>query len=115
VTKANVPDESKMLKPRDEITYTVVLKNEGIGIAEKIEVSDIVPQYTSFVPGSATVLDTPQDPGRSLQVFEPSGGNPLRVKIDYLNSDESVTVTFRVVIDTPPDEGNLSDIKLRDG
>lgn len=105
LTKTNSPDETVTMSPGDEITYTLVLKNEGIGTAQNLVLTDAVPVYTSFVSGSVTVLDNPQDPGRSITVTEPAGVNPLQVAVDYLDTDESVTVTFRVVINTPAMEG----------
>ncbi len=98
LTKANSPDENQILDPGDEVTYTLVLKNDGTGTASNIVVTDAVPPYTTYVPGSAVVTDDPDDPGRTMTVTEPSGGNPLRIDISQLKLDETVTVTFKVKI-----------------
>ena len=99
LTKANAPVAGEILDPGDEVTYTLVIKNEGVGRANNIVVTDAVPPYTSFVAGSATLLDSPVDPGRTMTVTEPAGLNPLTVNISYLDLNETVTITFRVKID----------------
>lgn len=99
LTKANDPVAGEILSPGDEVTYTLVIKNEGVGRANNIVITDAVPPYTSFVAGSATLLDSPVDPGRTMTVTEPAGLNPLTVNISYLDINETVTITFRVKID----------------
>lgn len=98
--KSNSPDETETLRPGNEITYTLILKNEGSGIAQNIVISDIIPQYTSYISGSAVITDSPHDPARTLQVVPPAGADPLMFNIEYLNMDESITITFSVIIDT---------------
>ena len=108
IAKTNSPDATKTLKPGDAIIYTLVLKNEGTGTAHNVVITDAVPAHTSYIAGSAFVQDSPADAGRTMTVTEPAGGGPLTVNIGYLKYGESVTVTFRVLVDTPVLQGTYT-------
>jgi uncharacterized repeat protein (TIGR01451 family) len=102
IDKVNSPTGT--VNPGQEIEYTIRVKNEGIGTAQNILISDIIPEYTSYVAGSAkitgstTVMD---DPLRTLTVIEPATElDPLKFQTNKLEFDETLTIRFKVVAET---------------
>jgi uncharacterized repeat protein (TIGR01451 family) len=47
------------LVPGDVLEYRIVVRNQGNDTADGVVLSDAVPNYTSYVPGSLTVADAP--------------------------------------------------------
>ncbi len=57
LTKAAVP--AGPLEVGDTVTYRVTAKNEGGGAAEDLFLTDVIPQGTTYLPGSLRVVDGP--------------------------------------------------------
>ncbi|MBW6467738.1 MAG: DUF11 domain-containing protein [Coriobacteriia bacterium] len=96
IAKSN--DPMGLVHQGDEITYRVVIRNDGTGPAHNIVITDPIPQYTTYVPGSAAIQST--DVQSVGQVTEPADpGSPLLATLDRLGSDQSATLTFRVRVD----------------
>lgn len=91
------------VSPGDLLTYTVTLTNNGPGTAKTLEIRDIIPVYTKYVPGTAVLATDSLTQGVSLT--EPTGTEPFKVTIDALKSQEKVIVTFKVKTKTGLDSG----------
>ncbi|MFK7916504.1 MAG: hypothetical protein AB8G14_00385 [Ilumatobacter sp.] len=85
--------------PGDQLEYTVDFDNTGNDPAENSIVRDIVPDDTTFVPGSIQVTNgTGSFDG--TQIVAPVGdGAGTAATGGTLNPGESATVTFRVTVD----------------
>jgi len=95
----------------DTLQYTLTIRNIGEETARNIKIEDYIPDYTIYVPGSATGADYDADIGL------------LGWHIDYMEPGVTYDLTFRVSIDksTPVQtvitntgsivlpEGNISD------
>lgn len=57
LTKTAVP--TGPLEVGDTVTYRVTAKNEGGGAAESLVLTDVIPQGTTYLPGSLRVVDGP--------------------------------------------------------
>jgi uncharacterized repeat protein (TIGR01451 family) len=75
----------------ETLTYTVVVTNTSTVAAINGVLTDIVPNGTTFIPGTVTINGAP------------SGANPnAGIPIPNLPAGGSVTVTFQVTLDTIP-------------
>jgi len=75
------------LNPSDTIEYTVVIWNEVSVTQTNVVVTDYIPDYTTYVDGSAAATKG-----------TPSGPDPLLVDVGTLDVGERVTVTFQVTV-----------------
>jgi uncharacterized repeat protein (TIGR01451 family) len=72
----------------DIITYTLVVTNFGLGAASNIIITDAIPGYTTYVPGSASPAPF-------------SGPSPLVFHlVGSLAAGNSATITFQVTVQT---------------
>ena len=78
----------------DTLTYTVVWKNALNVTQNNLVFIDTIPNDTTFVPDSVTINEVPQI---GATINPPNGLN-----LGILPVDESVTVTFKVIVDTIP-------------
>ncbi|WP_045213628.1 isopeptide-forming domain-containing fimbrial protein [Desulfonatronovibrio magnus] len=82
--------------PGDTLEYRMTLVNTGSGAASNVRLNDDIPAYTTIVPGS---------------VFTSLGAvvteDPVSVNIGTLNPGQSVTVSFRVTINSDIPEGTV--------
>lgn len=90
VTK--IADTPIPLQPGDPITYSIVISNSG-GDATGVTVSDTIPLYTSFVPGSVTI--SPSSAGGT------PGLPPIIASDIMLAGNSLATVTYQVIVDNP--------------
>lgn len=81
------------LRPGERLTYTIVISNNGDDTARGGLISDTLPAYTIFVPGSVAV--DPPDP--NVIVAEP----PDLVSNLTIPVGQPVTVTLAVTVTTP--------------
>ncbi len=82
--------------PGQEIEYTLNIINTGDMIASGVEVDDLIPSYSSYVPGSITF-------SAGFAEYQ-----SLYDRIHWLGNVEpgtDVVITFRVELDFPLDEG----------
>ena len=90
VTIADKPHAS----PRDTMTYTIYCQNLGTSVATGAEVSNPIPQGTTYVAGSAAGANT------SIS-FEKTGETIAAIKWlfqDAIQAGEERSVTFKVVV-----------------
>lgn len=82
-------------RPGDVLSYTLIVSNTGQTVATNVSLSDTVPGYTTYVPGSIG-----GDSGAA-------NGNLLTWTIGSLlpGADQAITLTFAVTIDTPLTNG----------
>ena len=73
----------------DEITYTLVLENTGTVDATDVTISDLLPPATTLVDGSVTVDGVPY-------------AGTLPVVISSISAGQSVTVAFKVTVNSLP-------------
>ncbi len=90
--------------PGDVILYTVTIVNSGTETATNVIVTDPIPDYVTYVPGSLAVNGRPVTDARDGDDGEVSAGAPatLAARIAQLPADpvaNSGTVSFRVRID----------------
>ncbi|WP_329025140.1 DUF7507 domain-containing protein [Streptomyces sp. NBC_00690] len=57
LTKTAIP--AGPLEVGDVVTYRVTTKNEGGGAAENLVLTDVIPQGTTYLPGSLRIIDGP--------------------------------------------------------
>lgn len=75
----------------ETLTYTVVVTNTGTVPANNGVLTDVVPNGTTFIPGTVTIDGAP------------SGANPnAGIPLPNIPPGGSVTVTFQVTLDTIP-------------
>ncbi|WP_202128471.1 DUF7507 domain-containing protein [Paenibacillus dendrobii] len=81
----------------DVVTYTLAIRNNGIGAVNNVVVSDNIPAGTTFVAGSVT-----------LGGVVLANANPLNgVQIGNLAASANVSVTFQVLVSSLPNPAQL--------
>jgi uncharacterized repeat protein (TIGR01451 family) len=63
LTKTAIP--AGPLEVGDVVTYRITAKNEGGGAAENLIVTDVVPEGTTYLPGSLRIVDGPNAGAKS--------------------------------------------------
>ena len=72
----------------DVLTYTVTIPNTGLLPANNVIFTDILPNGTSFIPGTVTVDNVPQ-----------TNANPAAgISLGTINNSASRTVTFQATV-----------------
>ena len=84
--------------PGTTLTYTVVVTNNGTGVATDVTITDSVPANTSFVPGSITYNGQPRTEAVDGDNAHVQSG-VVYVIVGTLGPGGSNTFTFRVTID----------------
>ncbi|MDM5427036.1 DUF11 domain-containing protein [Bacillus mycoides] len=80
------------------ITYTVVVQNNGNTTANTVNLTDLVPEGTAFIPNSVTINSV------SVPGADPNVGIPLNA----IAPSEIVTVTFQVIVQSIPSVNPIS-------
>ncbi|MFA6617546.1 MAG: DUF11 domain-containing protein [Candidatus Neomarinimicrobiota bacterium] len=83
-------------KPGDELTYQLILSNDGSGVASAVEVTDLIPANTTFVPGSVTT--DYQYSANTTQAGYIAVENHVKLSLLTLEAGAIVTISFRVTI-----------------
>ena len=81
----------------DELTYRIIFKNTSIGTMTAISLMDIIPSETTLVPGSLTINGVADN-----------GDIATGIAIPDLAFGESVTVSFRVDVNSSPTTNPIS-------
>ena len=86
------------LLPSDTIEYRIVIRNDGSDTADNTYLTDAIPVYTTYVPGSLTVQSTPVTDaiGDDNGSYAAGAAGWTLGNIPYLGT---TYVTFRVKID----------------
>ena len=95
LTKSSQDGNGPPLRPGDTLTYTLVVLNTGNATANNVVVSDTVPAFTTYVPGSIAGGDARSDAALPL----------LTWTINALPPGVPVTLTFAVTVATPLTNG----------
>nr|WP_240515004.1 DUF11 domain-containing protein [Bacillus cereus] len=82
----------------DILTYTVTVPNTGLLPANNVTFTDILPNDTSFIPGSVTIDNVPQTNAN------PSAG----ISLGTINNSSSRTVTFQATVVSFPSQNPIS-------
>lgn len=87
--------------PGTVLTYTITITNNGAGTATAVVLTDPIPTFTTYVPGSITLnavgkTDAALDDEADFNVTLPGG---IGVAVGNLATAGSATVTFQVTID----------------
>ena len=78
----------------DVLTYTVTIPNTGLLPANNVIFTDILPNGTSFIPGTVTVDNVPQ-----------TNANPAAgISLGTINNSASRTVTFQATVVSFPNQ-----------
>ncbi len=82
----------------DILTYTVTIPNTGLLPANNVTFTDILPNGTSFIPGTVTVDNVPQ-----------TNANPAAgISLGTINNSASRTVTFQATVVSLPSQNPIS-------
>ncbi|HIE8453667.1 TPA: beta strand repeat-containing protein [Bacillus cereus] len=82
----------------DVLTYTVTIPNTGLLPANNVIFTDILPNGTSFIPGTVTVDNVPQ-----------TNANPAAgISLGTINNSASRTVTFQATVVSFPSQNPIS-------
>ncbi|MDR4985345.1 cell surface protein [Bacillus cereus] len=82
----------------DILTYTVTVPNTGLLPANNVTFTDILPNGTSFIPGSVTIDNVPQTNAN------PSAG----ISLGTINNSSSRTVTFQATVVSLPSQNPIA-------
>ena len=82
----------------DILTYTVTVPNTGLLPANNVTFTDILPNGTSFIPGSVTIDNVPQ-----------TNANPAAgISLGTINNSSSRTVTFQATVVSLPSQNPIA-------
>ncbi|MEK4932240.1 MULTISPECIES: DUF7507 domain-containing protein [Bacillus] len=82
----------------DVLTYTVTVPNTGLLPANNVTFIDILPNGTSFIPGSVTIDNIPQ-----------TNANPIAgISLGTINNNASRTITFQATVVSLPSQNPIS-------
>ncbi|ASZ16667.1 cell surface protein [Bacillus cereus] len=82
----------------DVLTYTVTIPNTGLLPANNVIFTDILPNGTSFIPGTVTIDNVPQ-----------TNANPAAgISLGTINNGASRTVTFQATVVSLPNPNPIS-------
>ncbi|SCC12579.1 DUF7507 domain-containing protein [Bacillus mycoides] len=82
----------------DVLTYTVTVPNTGLLPANNVTFIDILPNGTSFIPGSVTIDNVPQ-----------TNANPIAgISLGTINNNASRTITFQATVVSLPNQNPIS-------
>ncbi|WP_439875573.1 DUF7507 domain-containing protein [Bacillus mycoides] len=82
----------------DILTYTVTVPNTGLLPANNVTFTDILPNSTSFIPGSVTIDNVPQ-----------TNANPAAgISLGTINNNASRTVVFQATVVSLPSQNPIS-------
>lgn len=108
------------LEVGDVVTYRVNARNEGGGAAENLVLTDVIPQGTTYLPGSLRIVDGPNagaktDARDDDQAYYDAGAGKVVFRLgDITTAGEGgslpntetlpagTTAEYRVTIDRPP-------------
>jgi uncharacterized repeat protein (TIGR01451 family) len=93
LSKSSFNQGGDPVQPGERITYTISITNIGTLTVTGGVISDSVPVHTSFVPGSIKLEPT----GAGVEGVDP----PTLVSGLTITANESVTVSYAVVLNTP--------------
>lgn len=95
INKTSANTNGDPLRPGERITYTIVVTNAGDGTANNVTISDTLPAFTTYVPGSTAIN------GASGTASAP----PALASNITLAAGSAVTVTFAVTVAIPLTNG----------
>lgn len=75
-------------------TYTISIENNGTRDADDVTITMILPNDTDYVSGSATV----DNASEANPITEVRSGDTITITLGSLEKDETVTVTFKAII-----------------
>lgn len=82
----------------DILTYTVTVPNTGLLPANNVTFTDVLPNGTSFIPGSVTIDNVPQ-----------TNANPVAgISLGTINNSSSRTVAFQATVVSLPSQNPIS-------
>ncbi|MES5926006.1 DUF11 domain-containing protein [Bacillus cereus group sp. MG9] len=82
----------------DILTYTVTVPNIGLLPANNVTFTDVLPNGTSFIPGSVTIDNVPQ-----------ANANPVAgISLGTINNGSSRTVAFQATVVSLPSQNPIS-------
>ena len=106
ITKAVSPSGNQA--PGTVLTYTVTVTNTGAGTATAVIITDLIPEFTTYVPGSiktgdtVATLETKTDAADEDGAHYVSGDNPAVIGGNAANSiavSGTFILQFQVTID----------------
>ncbi|MFN2590237.1 MAG: hypothetical protein ABR518_05665 [Actinomycetota bacterium] len=102
VTKTSTDVDAAPLQPGDVIEYSIQISNAGPDAATGVNLTDVTPSGTTYVPDSATINGGPPIAGAS-NPFEDGEAIP------DIAATQSATATFRVTVDATAADGTTVD------
>ncbi len=107
-TLVNDVNNDGQIDPGDTIEYTINIKNDGVVVLGNVNVSDIIPDGTSYVAGSKKINGVSVGDDTSGTLFPLDNDNidndiDAGKNIGNIDVGESATVSFQVQINNPYD------------
>lgn len=106
-TKTAEPPANTVVLPGDTITYTLMFSNTSTQTIPAVALVDEIPSSVDYVAGSMALAVGGGEPGSLTDdddsdegVFDPSAGprGTVRVSLDGVAAETTVTATFQVVV-----------------
>ncbi len=96
-TKTDHLDTGESVSPGDEVTYTVVITNDGLNRAENVVFTDPFDTNCSLVPNSVTTIPDATTAGYNITISD----TQIEVEIGEMVSGDTVTIEFVVEVNNP--------------
>jgi uncharacterized repeat protein (TIGR01451 family) len=101
----------------DELTYTIYIKKTGKTNPGNVEIKDAIPEGTELVEGSVSIEKVDEkgkssDFGKNNYDVNTAGGD-LEIKIKNFPDKHYLKITFRVKINSSPENGIISNKGLK--
>lgn len=90
------------VRPTEIIEYTITVQNTGGARAYDVNLIDTFPVGTSFVSAgvNAPTISTAPTGGSAFAAGPTAVGQSLQMTIDFIEPDDTLTVTYRLQVDT---------------
>ena len=102
ITQINDPYGGNGPYTSAQVTYAILVNVTGSGTAEGLVVTDVLPVYTTYVPGSLVLDGTPQTDADDAPVdnsdFDVTGQNTVTVNLGDTVAPATRTITFLATI-----------------
>ncbi|MGI5923766.1 MAG: isopeptide-forming domain-containing fimbrial protein, partial [Lentisphaeria bacterium] len=100
-----------VVKPGDEVLYTLTFINNGGSTAYDIDLTDIIPIGMSYVAGSAgvstTTAQTTAIAFRTTPTAPPAPNRNLVFELNLLESGKTAKIEYKLQVDTPAAAGRF--------
>ncbi len=107
---SNIQNGVDTAKPGDKLTFQIIAANNGKSVADDVYIEDGLPGHTSFIKGSAHLLDTPitaSTTASTLRTYPDADGHHVRFEGMNLQPNDGVLLEYSVLVDSGVAAGTL--------